>query len=205
MKRFLATISIAITFSVMFSSTSFADTKYVGNGSCHDISGVWDAIYNNYGLPKVKDRVTIVVEGSEFYGTKKIGSTGVDAGQRTIEGRIQTGSLSEVVFLSGRGGAGNRKEPLKEIVIENSCNNIRFYGKTGKVTFTRDAPPPKTKVKKSSATNESDKKKGASETKSSSKTQSIKAKLKGLKELLDEGLITEEEAAQKRVEILKNY
>jgi len=130
-------VILCLSFAALFTAAAAAKIKIVGNGNCTDIGGGWKALYHDYGRAKSKDVVTIVVDGTKFSGTKRIGDDGVGAGQKTIEGRIEAGNLSEVYVFSGYGGAGTDKHPPNEIAIENDCNKLSFYFNQSKILFTR--------------------------------------------------------------------
>ena len=145
-----------------------------------DLSGEWKA--RGYNDPK--EFVTIVVDGTKFIGTKLIGDSGIGAGQVTVEGNFKEGLFSEAIVWGGTGGAGEFTAST-DVSFENGCNEIHF-DVTYKGSYFPIVYYDKT----------------ADETPTESK--STKAKLKELKELLDDGLITEEEAAAKRAKLLED-
>lgn len=83
----LSTIFIFLTFPAV-----------AEENSVYDLNGKWDAVYETSINGIVNDTITISQEGSQFVGTREIGSKWIPKGEEAIKGVICDRMICDVAM-----------------------------------------------------------------------------------------------------------
>ena len=106
------------------------NTVTLSNGEViYDLSGEWDAIYDNKQHGISKDIVKITQQGNKFVGIKIIGDQWHGKGEKTIKGKLEKDGFKS---FSRRTYYGWMPSTVK---IGEKCNKIEILTNTSYATF----------------------------------------------------------------------
>ncbi len=144
MKRILIILIIGFVFATVQAQMDnplkkgMPNTVTLSTGEVvYDLSGEWDAIYDNAYYGTNKDIVKITQEGNKFVGIKLIGNRFAPKGSETIKGELEKDGFKSLY--------GNTVEGWLPCTgkISGKCNKIVFktvmenWGMTVSLTLTR--------------------------------------------------------------------
>lgn len=115
------------------------NTVTLSNGEVvYDLSGEWDAIYNNDYLGTNRDVVKITQKGNKFVGIKLIGSPFVDKGSETVKGELERDEFKSLYGYTLAHGwvlsKGQVSDQGNKIIIETP---VKLHNITTVITLTR--------------------------------------------------------------------
>ncbi len=143
MKKILMTLILGLVFTAACAQMDIPlkqgmpNTVTLSNGEViYDLSGEWDAFYENYGswshIGSYPDVLKIAQKGAIFVGIKQIGSPYVGKGAESIRGELDKSGFKKVQVLTSFGYfdcKGQISEDGNKIIIDE--------GITIRVTLTR--------------------------------------------------------------------
>ena len=144
MKKLQIALIVIFVFLLVFVSFSISqsqdikklkagmpNTVTLSNGEViYDLSGEWNAIYDNKAYGYDKDIVKITQQGNKFVGIKLIGNQWMGKGSKTIKGELEKDgfkSFFQNTYMDGWTPA--------TVKIGEKCNKIEIWTDTSGVTI----------------------------------------------------------------------
>ena len=116
----------------------FGSIFHLNAGPAYNLTGEWDAVYDNKRLGINKDVVKITQEGNKFVGIKLIGNQWVGKGKETIKGELEGDDFKSIYGYNQANGwepsTGKILDGGNKIVEEQFIEGFNY---TAVMTLTR--------------------------------------------------------------------